>query len=127
MNTEPRCRKCGCTDQCACTTTEGLPCSWAEPDLCSACVLGAGPALHPADHLALANGRVTLQMSSNYALCLYSFLMMALSRPDVVEQDDLEVIGSFVTSLREQCSLTPNIAAFCEGIWPVRSGEASDS
>ena len=33
----PECRECGCTDDHACDP----PCSWAEPDLCSACVLQA--------------------------------------------------------------------------------------
>jgi hypothetical protein len=33
---EPMCRICGCTDAEACSTAEG-PCSWVEPDLCSAC------------------------------------------------------------------------------------------
>jgi hypothetical protein len=32
------CRVCGCTDDHACITPEsGIPCSWLEPDLCSAC------------------------------------------------------------------------------------------
>ena len=31
------CRECGCTDDKPCITKEG-PCSWAEKDLCSACV-----------------------------------------------------------------------------------------
>lgn len=30
-----RCRRCGCTDDHACTP----PCSWVEPDLCSRCVV----------------------------------------------------------------------------------------
>ena len=30
------CRICGCVDERACVTSEG-PCSWMEPDLCSAC------------------------------------------------------------------------------------------
>lgn len=29
----PSCRECGCTDNAACPDA----CSWAEPDLCSAC------------------------------------------------------------------------------------------
>jgi hypothetical protein len=35
-----RCRVCGCTDwDCSqCIKTTGAPCSWVEPDLCSACV-----------------------------------------------------------------------------------------
>ena len=33
----PKCRECGCTDNAACETDAGV-CSWAEPDLCSACV-----------------------------------------------------------------------------------------
>lgn len=34
------CRVCGCTDDdCrGCIERSGRPCSWAEPDLCSACV-----------------------------------------------------------------------------------------
>lgn len=37
---ERRCRKCGCTDNdCRqCVEKTGLPCSWVEEDLCSACV-----------------------------------------------------------------------------------------
>lgn len=31
------CRVCGCSENDACETGEG-PCSWVEPDLCSACV-----------------------------------------------------------------------------------------
>jgi hypothetical protein len=36
----PACRVCGCTnDDCSkCIARTGQPCSWAEPDLCSACV-----------------------------------------------------------------------------------------
>lgn len=36
----PKCRVCGCTDHhCeACVERTGSPCSWSEPDLCSACV-----------------------------------------------------------------------------------------
>lgn len=34
------CRGCGCTDTTPCCDDEGNACSWAEPDLCSAC---AGP------------------------------------------------------------------------------------
>ncbi|CDZ67660.1 Hypothetical protein NGAL_HAMBI2605_59410 [Neorhizobium galegae bv. orientalis] len=30
------CRQCGCTDEHACVT-DGTPCHWVEPDLCSAC------------------------------------------------------------------------------------------
>lgn len=30
------CRGCGCTDLEACLV-DGVPCSWVEPDLCSAC------------------------------------------------------------------------------------------
>lgn len=34
-----RCRVCGCTDaDCSsCVERTGMPCSWVEPDLCSAC------------------------------------------------------------------------------------------
>jgi hypothetical protein len=33
------CRTCGCTELSACLDPDtGVPCSWAEPDLCSACV-----------------------------------------------------------------------------------------
>lgn len=34
------CRGCGCTDEdCSgCIARTGEPCSWVEPDLCSACV-----------------------------------------------------------------------------------------
>lgn len=31
------CRHCGCTDFQACVT-DGIPCHWVEPGLCSACV-----------------------------------------------------------------------------------------
>ena len=31
------CRKCGCTDDRACVT-DGVPCHWVAPGLCSACV-----------------------------------------------------------------------------------------
>lgn len=33
---ERTCRGCGCTDANACVT-DGQPCHWVEPDLCSAC------------------------------------------------------------------------------------------
>lgn len=34
----PRCRSCGCHDYDACLDpVSGLPCHWAEPDLCSVC------------------------------------------------------------------------------------------
>ena len=35
----PTCRVCGCTDEdCSgCYVRTGVPCSWVEPDLCSAC------------------------------------------------------------------------------------------
>ncbi len=33
---KPMCRVCGCIDEEACETPSG-PCSWVEPDLCSAC------------------------------------------------------------------------------------------
>ena len=38
------CRVCGCTDSnCnCCVANTGMPCFWAEPDLCSACA-GQGP------------------------------------------------------------------------------------
>jgi hypothetical protein len=34
-----RCRECGCTDEdCSqCVARTGRPCTWVEPDLCSAC------------------------------------------------------------------------------------------
>ena len=44
------CRVCGCDDEHACATIEG-PCTWVEPDLCSACVAG-GPLKLGADSLA---------------------------------------------------------------------------
>lgn len=39
------CRKCGCTDDdCSqCIEKTGVPCTWVEPDLCSACALQAKP------------------------------------------------------------------------------------
>jgi hypothetical protein len=37
---EDKCRVCGCTESRACVT-EGVPCHWAEPDLCSACAVKA--------------------------------------------------------------------------------------
>ena len=37
----PACRECGCTENNACVT-DGEPCHWAEPDLCSACAMDAG-------------------------------------------------------------------------------------
>jgi hypothetical protein len=49
------CRECGCTEERACVRVdwEGLPetCSWAEPDLCTACAPGGVAVgwLHPAD------------------------------------------------------------------------------
>lgn len=61
---EQRCRHCGCTNEQACVRPagmleatggpliDGIPhttCSWAEPDLCTACVPGAGDDwTHPA-------------------------------------------------------------------------------
>jgi ParB/RepB/Spo0J family partition protein len=43
--TEAKCRKCGCTDSNACEDPgDGLPCSWVEPDLCSACAGTRNPA-----------------------------------------------------------------------------------
>jgi hypothetical protein len=50
MEGEPRaCRVCGCTDEdCrGCIERTGLPCSWVEDDLCSACVPVTGPAASP--------------------------------------------------------------------------------
>lgn len=41
---ETRCRRCGCTDQRACTTPYG-PCYWVEQDLCSGCA-PKGPMAH---------------------------------------------------------------------------------
>ncbi|MER8616022.1 hypothetical protein NKG99_04075 [Mesorhizobium sp. M1409] len=32
----PACRECGCTQNNACVTN-GVPCHWVEPDLCSVC------------------------------------------------------------------------------------------
>lgn len=32
------CRMCGCTDERACVDEDGIPCAWAEPDLCTSCV-----------------------------------------------------------------------------------------
>ena len=32
-----RCRVCGCSDHDACVNQYSEPCSWVEPDLCSAC------------------------------------------------------------------------------------------
>jgi hypothetical protein len=34
---ELACRDCGCTDEDGCMPEQGGPCSWVEPDLCSAC------------------------------------------------------------------------------------------
>lgn len=34
----PYCNACGCTEMSACLSPEGVPCSWAEPGLCSSCV-----------------------------------------------------------------------------------------
>jgi hypothetical protein len=31
------CRECGCTENDACVDDAGRACSWAEPDLCTAC------------------------------------------------------------------------------------------
>jgi hypothetical protein len=47
---ELRCRECGCREVQACinaVTLEG--CSWAEPDLCSACVPGVTGWYRPGD------------------------------------------------------------------------------
>jgi hypothetical protein len=40
VSADRECRICGCTDEdCSdCITRTGRPCSWAEPDLCTACV-----------------------------------------------------------------------------------------
>lgn len=40
----PSCRSCGCTDDdCShCIELTGEPCSWVEPDLCSACAMFEG-------------------------------------------------------------------------------------
>ena len=44
----PTCRKCGCTDaDCSgCIERTGAPCSWVEPDLCSACADRPKPKPH---------------------------------------------------------------------------------
>jgi len=39
---EGRCRICGCDDLHACSGADGLPCHWAEPDLCSECATAGG-------------------------------------------------------------------------------------
>lgn len=40
MDPDQKCRVCGCTNQdCSgCIERTGKPCTWAEPDLCSACL-----------------------------------------------------------------------------------------
>lgn len=52
---EARCRVCGCTETTPCMTDKG-PCSWVEPDLCSACAevnrTIAGPAKEVAEEAA---------------------------------------------------------------------------
>lgn len=37
-----RCRRCGCHEYDACVDADGRPCSWAAPDLCSACADAEG-------------------------------------------------------------------------------------
>jgi hypothetical protein len=32
------CSHCGCTDEDACIGSDGLPCHWVTPTLCSACL-----------------------------------------------------------------------------------------
>lgn len=32
-----KCRECGCDDMHACVSDDGIPCHWAEDDLCSGC------------------------------------------------------------------------------------------
>lgn len=44
------CRICGCTDDRACVTN-GTPCHWAQPGLCSACV----PVARLQDAIRIAN------------------------------------------------------------------------
>lgn len=44
------CRVCGCTALDACIDALGNPCSWVEPDLCSACVAEV-----PTDPMAAAD------------------------------------------------------------------------
>ena len=41
---EIKCRACGCTDDdCyCCVESTGIPCWWAEEDLCSACAVAPG-------------------------------------------------------------------------------------
>lgn len=43
---EKKCRVCGCTEDNACMT-EGVPCSWVEDDLCSACKPADSPPWEP--------------------------------------------------------------------------------
>lgn len=60
-----QCRLCGCTDEnCAqCVIRTGEPCSWVEPDLCSACPSSAvtmdgraGVPTEPQERYGVANG-----------------------------------------------------------------------
>lgn len=55
QTTARTCRICGCTDDHACRTKAGLPCSWVKPDLCSACAEKEKP--DPFD--ALGTGRTS--------------------------------------------------------------------
>lgn len=37
MNKKVKCRVCGCDDDHACISPNGVPCHWVEKDLCSEC------------------------------------------------------------------------------------------
>lgn len=45
MNEYTACRVCGCTDEDPCIDGDGLPCAWAEPDLCTICAGKPEPTL----------------------------------------------------------------------------------
>lgn len=51
------CRECGCTDECPCLVA-GVPCSWAERDLCSAC------AAHPKAAMEALGGEELMEMAA---------------------------------------------------------------
>lgn len=88
------CHSCGCTDDdCRqCIEKTGEPCSWVEPDLCSAC----WPTVHLRDELdSMVSRGYCTQAEADEAFTFFDDLSDAQLRGEVSGGEALERVEAF--------------------------------
>lgn len=112
----PKCRKCGCTEDRACSDN-GVACHWVLPDLCSACV----PKLNERDVRKLSQVAFGVTLAGPEAFYLLAALQLALRHPGFTGLGHGVVLG-VAQLLEEQVGVTENLQAIAAAGWSVNAG-----